>query len=258
LDNNALPEFFKTAIIKLIPKKGDCTKIKNWRPISLLSNFYKIISRLINTRLQAFVDRFLSRAQKGFTKSRFIQEVIINIMETMEYSKKRGIKGVLVSIDQSKAFDSVSHDYMEKVYDFFGLGERIKKWLKTIGTGRTASVQLSDTSTTETFDLGKGHAQGDSPSPLLYNIAAQIIIFKIELDPDIQKICETELDPPVNLIPQLFFKGEGFGKTTNNESFADDSSNLMVLTVGSLNKLRIILDEFRILSGLSCNLYCFQ
>jgi hypothetical protein len=200
------------------------------------------------------VDRFLSRAQKGLTKSRFIQEVIINIMETMEYSKKRGIKGVLVSIDQSKAFDSVSHDYMEKVYDFFGFGERIKKWLKTIGTGRTASVELSDTSTTETFDLGKGHAQRDSPSPLLYNIAAQIIIFKIELDPNIQKICETELDPPVNLIPQLFFKGEGFGKTTNNESFADDSSNLMVLTVDSLNKLRIILDEFRILSGLSCNL----
>ena len=36
------------------------------------------------------------------------------------------MKGVLVSIDQSKAFDSVSHSFMEKVYDFLGFGERIK------------------------------------------------------------------------------------------------------------------------------------
>jgi exonuclease III len=72
LENHSLPEFFMTAVIKLIPKKGDITKIGNWRPISLLSNFYKIISRAINVRLQQIVDRVLSRAQKGFTKPRQI------------------------------------------------------------------------------------------------------------------------------------------------------------------------------------------
>ncbi len=111
----SLPDFFMTAEIKLTPKKGDTSKISNWRPISLLRNFYKIISRAINMRLQGIVDRVLSRAQKGFTKSRQIQEVIINCMETMDYCKKNNIKGVLVSIDQSKAFDSVFHTYIEKV-----------------------------------------------------------------------------------------------------------------------------------------------
>ncbi len=119
LENNSLPDFFKTAVIKLIPKKGDTSLIKNWRPISLLSNFYKIISRLINSRLQKVNDRLLSRAQKGFTKSRQIHEVIVNCMETMDLCKKYNIKGVLASIDQAKAFDSVSHSYMLKVYDFF-------------------------------------------------------------------------------------------------------------------------------------------
>ncbi len=75
-------------MIKLIPKKGDPTKIGNWRPISLLSNFYKIISRVINTRIQGVVDRVLSHAQKGFTKSRQIHEVIINCKETMDYCEK--------------------------------------------------------------------------------------------------------------------------------------------------------------------------
>ena len=41
---------FLTATIKLIPKKGDCTAIKNWRPISLLNCNYKIVSKSINNR----------------------------------------------------------------------------------------------------------------------------------------------------------------------------------------------------------------
>ncbi len=93
LDNNNLPDFFKTAVIKLIPKKGDVSMIKNWRPISLLSNFYNLISRLINTWLQSVCDRLLSRAQKGFTKSRQIHEVIINCMETMDMCKKKQYQG---------------------------------------------------------------------------------------------------------------------------------------------------------------------
>jgi hypothetical protein len=56
--------------------------------IACLVNFYKIISRLINMLLHGIVDRILSRAQKGFTKSRQIQEVIIYILETADYCKK--------------------------------------------------------------------------------------------------------------------------------------------------------------------------
>ena len=52
-------------------------------------------------------------------------ETIINTLETMDHCKRENIKGVLVSIDQSKAFDSVSHAFMIKVYNFFGFGEKI-------------------------------------------------------------------------------------------------------------------------------------
>ncbi len=62
------------------------------------------------------------------------------------------------------------------------------KWLRAIGTGRSACIGLGCGTNSETFPLGKGHAQGDSPSPLLYNLAAQIVIFKIELNPGIVRI----------------------------------------------------------------------
>jgi len=116
LETGVLPESFLTAQIKIIPKKGDTSKIKNWRPISLLSNFYKIISRLINNRLKKVANRIMSRGQKGFNQSRQLQEVILNSLENMEFCKKNNVKGALLSIDMAKAFDSVAHSYMEKVY----------------------------------------------------------------------------------------------------------------------------------------------
>jgi Reverse transcriptase (RNA-dependent DNA polymerase) len=65
-NSGSLTQNFRSAKIKLIPKKGDPSKLNNWRPISLLSNFYKIISRAINNRLNKIVNRICSRAQKGY------------------------------------------------------------------------------------------------------------------------------------------------------------------------------------------------
>jgi Reverse transcriptase (RNA-dependent DNA polymerase) len=87
-EEKSLTEFFGAAQIRLIPKKGDTDKIKNWRPISLLSNFYKLISRAVNNRLKKVVNRVLSRAQKGFNKSKQIHEVILNSCEIISYCKK--------------------------------------------------------------------------------------------------------------------------------------------------------------------------
>jgi hypothetical protein len=261
-----MPDAFRTASIRLIPKKGDVSQIKNWRPISLLSNFYKIISRTINNRLKKVMDRVLSRSQKGFNKSRQIQEVIINSMETMDYCKRHNIKGAMVSVDVSKAFDSVDHGYMEKVYRFFGFGPQICKWLATIGTGRNAHVLLANDELSVAFQLEKGHAQGDAPSPLLYNMAAQICIWKVELDPQIKSVYDpvlrTDPDPnpqglwnpdPGRVQTDEVFENESNRETCKNESFADDANNFTTLSLDSLARLKKILSLFKKLSGLSCN-----
>ena len=70
-----LTNTFKTACIKLIPKKGDLTLVKNWRPISLLSCYYKIISRVINSRLGQVINKVTGRSQKAYNNKRHIHEV---------------------------------------------------------------------------------------------------------------------------------------------------------------------------------------
>ena len=73
----------------------------------------------------------------------------------------------MVSVNIYKTFNSVSHSYMEKVYNIYGFGPQIKFWLKTISTGGSAQIILENNNLLDTFERGRGHAQGDSPSPFL-------------------------------------------------------------------------------------------
>ena len=171
----------------------------------------------------------------------------------MDYCKKNCIKAAMVSVDIAKAFDSVSHSYMEKVYDFYGFGPQIKFWLKTIGTGRSTQLILENNVLSESFALSRGHAQGDSPSPFLYNMVAQICIWKIELDPLVKSVFAQNiiLHQPVECI--AFFSNENRRQTNKNESFADDANNFVLLDYNSLLALKNILESFSKISRLVCN-----
>jgi hypothetical protein len=183
-----LTQNFSTASIKLIPKKGDATKIKNWRPISLLSCLYKVISRALNNRLKKATGYIFSRSQKGFTSDRHIQEVLMNVVEMISHCKSNGIAGAILSIDQAKAFDSISHKYMREVYKFFGFGPNFTKLLETLGNNRTACIAFDDGSYSAPIKLECGRAQGNTSSPTEYNMGQQILLFKIELCPEIKSL----------------------------------------------------------------------
>ena len=183
-----LTDNFRTAAIRLIPKKGDVSDISNWRPISLLSNMYKLISRAINNRLKTIANRICSRAQKGFNQNKFTQEVLINIIETISSCNNVGKTGILMAIDMAKAFDTVSHDFMEAVFSFFGFGTYFTNLLTLVGKNRQAGILLDNGILSQFFKLERGRPQGDTISPITFNFAIQILIFKLELTPKITKI----------------------------------------------------------------------
>ncbi len=195
-DKKILTSNFRAAAIKLIPKKGDTSNIKNWRPISLLSNMYKIISRAINNRLNKVVNRICSRAQKGFNNQRYTQECLINVLETIAHCNTTGEKGAVVAVDMAKAFDTLSHGFLREVFRFFNIGPVMIDWLVLLGENRTACILLDDGTYSRNFSLGRGRAQGDNISPNTFNFADQILIFKIELDPMINGIWKNFQIPP--------------------------------------------------------------
>jgi hypothetical protein len=103
------------------------------------------------------------------------------------------------------------------------------------------------------FKLGKGHAQGDSPSPLLFNFAQQIMLFKIELSPDIKKIRIPEPLPKI-YNPEKFFEAESNNETEVCDGFADDNYSLTSDDIENLSILEKYLKEFELLTGLGCNI----
>ena len=251
---------FSTASLKLIPKKGDTTLIKNWRPISLLNCTYKIISKAINFRLQKVVDTVTSRAQKGFTSSRLIQEVLINVIETISYCNSSNSPAFLLALDQSKAFDKIRHSYLSAVYRFFGFGNNFIDMLCTITENRTASIVFDDGSYSDNFMLECGAPQGNSPSPVQYNIGEQILLFRIELDPAIASVYNHLLPPHNNFLngnvnnENACFAHESNRETNRAEAFADDTTICTAATQQSLDSIKIILSDFASLSGLKTNL----
>jgi exonuclease III len=262
-----LTQSFNSATIKLIPKKGETEKIKNWRPISLLNSVFKIISKAVDTRLEKICDIVLSRAQKGFTKRRHIQECIINISDTIAYCENTSTPAFVMALDMAKAFDTVKHDYMLKVYKFFGIGKKFSDILETITTGRTAAIIREDGGLSQPFGLGTGFPQGNNTSPKKFNVCGQVLIFKIEFDKDILPV-KIDLDRlfltapapapvpvPVPAIPNREYGLiESNSETGKAEAFADDLTALGMSTPEAIVAITNILSWFADISGLKCNL----
>ena len=251
-EKGELTENFRSAKIRLIPKKGDCSKIKNWRPISLLNCFYKIISRAIAERLKKVINKITSMGQKGYNSAKYCQEVLITLVDEINTAKINNKKGALLSLDIRKAFDTISHQYINKAYRFFNFGENFIKWLNLIGTNRKACIILENGLYSSFFNLERGNAQGDTTSPYIFNIGYQILLFKLNYDlqiaglivppavpPDLQPVAPQE---QVSTCPRKIF------------AFADDATLATVLDFESLAKVKKILEDFGKLSGLECNI----
>jgi len=259
-EKGRLTDNFRSACIRLIPKKLDATSIVNWRPISLLSNLYKVLSRALHFRLKKTTDIIFSRAQKGFTSSRFLQEVLINVIENIAHCKNENIPGAILSIDQSKAFDKIDHNFMTLCYEFFGFGNEFISMLDTVGTNRRACLIWDGGDLSEFFSLDTGRPQGEVLSPDQYNIGQQIALFKIELTPELIPVFQNFLGPerlleiPNNRLEcNKNFINESAKETNKCECFADDNNVIIKRSVAGIDKTFEILDDFGILSGLYCN-----
>jgi hypothetical protein len=194
-NRGTLTDNFRSAKIRLIPKKGDLTQLSNWRPISLLNCFYKIISRVIALRLRKVMDKLTRISQKGFSGSKYCQEVLIGIVDSIHSVKHSGRQGALLSLDIKKAFDSTAHSYLQQVYNFFNFRPNFIRWLNLVCTNRQACIILEHEMYSDFFDLEHGNAQGDTISPYIFNIGFQILLFKLNFDLQIEGLIEFPVIP---------------------------------------------------------------
>ena len=131
--------------------------------------------KILQARLQQYVNQELPDVQAGFRKGRGTTDQIANICWIMEKAREFQKNIYFYFIDYAKAFDCVDHNQLWKNLKEMGIPDHLICLLRNLYAGQEAPVQTGH-GTTDWFQIGKGVCQGCISSPCLFNFYAEYIM----------------------------------------------------------------------------------
>ncbi|KAL6189533.1 hypothetical protein ACLB2K_040921 [Fragaria x ananassa] len=159
----------------LLPKVQDAHEITQFRPIALANFLFKIIPKILASRLGPIAARIISPEQGAFIPGRRITSCIgtvsvcFNLLDRKAYGGNVGIK-----VDIAKAFDTLHWDFLHRVLKNFGFSKIFTSWIITILKSARLSILING-SPHGFFSCSRGVRQGDPLSPLLFCLAEEAL-----------------------------------------------------------------------------------
>ena len=131
--------------------------------------------KILQARLQQYVNHELPDVQAGFRNGRGTKDQITNIHWIIEKAREFQKNIYFCSIDYAKAFDCVDHNKLWKILKEIGIPDHLTCLLRNLYAGQEGTVRTGH-GTTDWFQIGKGVRQGCILSPCLFNLYAEYIM----------------------------------------------------------------------------------
>lgn len=163
-----------TSILTLLPKKANSLEIGDFRPINLIHGTTNIFAKVLAVRLAPLLPILISQAQSAFITRRNIHENFKFVRNKARLLHRKRRSSVLMKIDISKAFDTLSWEFLLEILMARGFGRIWCSWICGLLSTASTSVLINGELCTP-FALGQGVLHGDPISPALFILAMDSI-----------------------------------------------------------------------------------
>ena len=166
------PKGTNAFFITLVPKTVNPQLLNDFRPISMVGCMYKIVSKILSSRLKMVLDKVIDLRQSAFLEGRGLLDSVLVANETLEEVKRKKKEYVVFKVDYEKAYDYVSWEFIYYMLGRLGFCGKWTEWIKNCLESSSISVLVNESPTTE-FKPKKGLRQGDPLTPFLFLIVAE-------------------------------------------------------------------------------------
>ena len=141
LENSPVATGLEKVIFIPIPKKGNAKECSNYHTITLISYASKVMLKILQAKLQQYVNCELPDVQAGFRKGRGTRGQIANICWIIEKAREFQKNIYFCFIDCAKAFGCVDHNKLWKILQQMGLPDHLTCLLRNLYAGQEATVR---------------------------------------------------------------------------------------------------------------------
>ena len=163
------PQDWKKSVLISISKKGNAKECSNYCTIALIWHASKVTLKIVQARLQQYMNCEFPGVQVGFRNGRGTRDQIANICWIIKKAREFQKIIYFCFIDYIKAFDSVDHNKLWKILQETGIPDHLTCLLRNLYAGQEATVRTGH-GTTDWFQIRKGVCQGFILSHCLFKL----------------------------------------------------------------------------------------